>query len=228
MRVVFVSTYPPIECGIGTYTGFLVEALTKLPNEIHIVSQYGAEGRHVYPSYCPGEDGIARKIFNAVNRVTPDIVHIQHEFGLYGELDGIAVLELIYRLKSTDIPVIATFHTVQKGFEFRKELILRTMCRELDGIIVHGQEHAEILRTVFDADPSKIFLIPHGARDMDPIPDAKEKLNLEERKVILLAGYYWPTNCFDRVVDFFPYVVEKVPDAWLVLSGKLRLPEFII
>ena len=72
MRVVFVSTYPPIECGIGTYTGFLVEALTKLPNEIHIVSQYGAEGRHVYPSYHPGEDGIARKIFNAVNRVSPD------------------------------------------------------------------------------------------------------------------------------------------------------------
>ena len=66
MRVVFVSTYPPIECGIGTYTGFLVEALTKLPNEIHIVSQYGAEGRHVYPSYHPGEDGIARKIFNLI------------------------------------------------------------------------------------------------------------------------------------------------------------------
>jgi len=228
MRVVFVSTYPPIECGIGTYTGFLVDALTKLPNEIHIVSQYGAEGRHVYPSYYPGEDGIARKIFNAVNRVTPDIVHIQHEFDLYGELDGIAVLELIYRLKSTATPVIATFHTVQKEFEFRKELILRTMCRELDGIIVHGQEHAERLRTVFDVDPSKIFLIPHGARDMDPIPDAKEKLNLDERKVILLAGYYWPAKCFDRVVDFFPSVVEKVPDAWLVLAGKLRVPEFSI
>jgi glycosyltransferase involved in cell wall biosynthesis len=87
-------------------------------------------------------------------------------------------------------------------------------------------EHAEILRTVFDVDQSKIFLIPHGARDMDPIPDAKKKLNLEDRKVILLAGYYWPAKCFDRVVDFFPYVVEKVPDAWLVLSGKLRVPEF--
>lgn len=42
---------------------------------------------------------------------------------------------------------------------------------------------------------------PHGARDMDPIPDAKEKLNLEDRKVILLAGYYWPVKCFDRVTD---------------------------
>jgi 1,2-diacylglycerol 3-alpha-glucosyltransferase len=226
MRIAFVSTYPPIECGIGTYTAFLTEAIKKLLNEVYIVSQYGAEGRHVYPSYSPDEDGIARKIFNAAIKVTPDIVHIQHEFGLYGELDGIAVLELIYRLKSTGTPVIATFHTVQEEADFRKRLILKTMCRELDGIIVHGQKHADILKTVFDADPSKIFLVPHGAREMDLIPDARKKLNLEAKKVLLLAGYFRPTKCFDRIVDIFPYIVKKVPDAWLVISGKLRVLEF--
>jgi len=226
MRIAFVSTYPPIECGIGTYTAFLAEAIKKLSNEVYIVSQYGAEGRHVYPSYSPGEDGIARKIFNAAIKVTPDIVHIQHEFGLYGELDGIAVLELVYRLKSTGTPVIATFHTVQEKVDFRRGIILKTMCRELDGVIVHGQKHADILKTVFDADPSKIFLVPHGAREMDLIPDARKKLNLETKKVLLLAGYFRPTKCFDRIVDIFPYIVEKVPDAWLVISGKLRVLEF--
>jgi len=226
MRIAFVSTYPPIECGIGTYTAFLTEALTKSSNEVHIVSQFGAEGRHVYPAYSPGEDGIAGKIFNAAIKVTPDLVHIQHEFGLYGELDGIAVLELIYRLKSTGTPVIATFHTVNEKSEFRKALIIKTMCRELDGIIVHEQEHADILRTAFDINQSKISLIPHGAREMNPIPDAKKKLNLEGRKVILLAGYFRPTKCFDRIVDLFPQIVKKVPDAWLVLSGKLRVLEY--
>lgn len=226
MRIAFVSTYPPIECGIGTYTAFLAEAIEKLFNEVYVASQYGAEGRHVYPSYSPGEDGIARKIFNAAIKVTPDIVHIQHEFGLYGELDGIAVLELIYRLKATGTPVIATFHTVQEEVDFRRGLILKTMCRELDGIIVHGQKHADILKTIFDADPSKIFFVPHGAREMDLIPDASKKLNLETKKVLLLAGYFRPTKCFDRIVDIFPYIVEKVPDAWLVISGKLRVLEF--
>ncbi|MBW2607224.1 MAG: glycosyltransferase [Deltaproteobacteria bacterium] len=228
MRIAFVSTYPPIECGIGTYTAFLTKALTKSPNEIHIFSQYGAEGRHVYPSYSPGEHGIAGKIFNAVIKVTPELVHIQHEFGLYGELDGIAVLELIYRLKSTGTPVIATFHSVQEKPEFRKALIIKTMCRELDGIIVHVQEHVDILQTVFNAERSKLFLVPHGAREMNPIADAKIKLNLEGRKVILLAGYFRPTKCFDRIVDLFPQIVKKVPDAWLVLSGKLRMLEYSI
>jgi glycosyltransferase involved in cell wall biosynthesis len=226
MRIVFVSTYPPIECGIGTYTSFLVEALERTPSELHIVSQYGAEGRHVYPSYDPNDYGIARKIFSVTNRVTPDLVHIQHEFGLYGELDGIAVLELIYRIKSTTTPVIATFHTVQSEPEFRRELILRTMCRELDGIIVHEEEHINILRSVFDTDPAKIFLIPHGARVMDPIPDARKKLGLEDRKVILLTGYLWHTKCFEKIVDLFPRIVEKVPDAWLVLSSRPRMLEF--
>ena len=226
MRVLFVSTYPPIECGIGTYTSFLAEALARTPTELHIISQYGAEGRHVYPSYSPNDEGIARRIFNAAVNVTPDIVHIQHEFGLYGELDGIAVLELIYRIKSTATPVIATFHTVQKEPEFRKELILRAMCRELDGIIVHEEEHVNILRSVFDTDTAKIFLIEHGARVMTSVPGAKEKLNLENRKVVLLTGYFRPTKCFEKIVDLFPHIVDRVPDAWLVLSSKLRMLEF--
>jgi len=61
---------------------------------------------------------------------------------------------------------------------------------------------------------------------MNPIPDAKKKLNLEGRKVILLAGYFRPTKCFDMIVDLFPQIVKKVPDAWLVLSGKRRVLEF--
>lgn len=222
MRIVFVSTYPPIECGIGTYTRFLVEALAKEANEFHIVSPDGAEGRHVYPTYNTNDDGIARKIFNAALKVTPDIVHIQHEFGLYGEMCGIAVLELVYRFKSVSIPVIATFHTVQDKPEPNKEIIFRVLCQELNGIIVHEEDHVNILKTVFYTDPEKIFLVPHGARCMDPIPDAKTKLNLMGKKVILLAGYFRPTKCFELIVDLFPRIVEKVPDAWLVIASKRR------
>ncbi len=224
MRIVLISTYPPIECGIGTYTSFLVEALERTPNEVYIVSPYGAEGRHVYPCFDPGDDGIAKKIFNLANKVTPEVIHIQHEFGLYGELDGIAVLEMIYRFKSIGIPVMATLHTVKGELEFSKKMILETMCRELDGIIVHEENLADLLRTVYHTEPKKIFLIPHGARVKNPVPDARKKLNLKGRKVILLAGYLRPTKCFDKIVDLFPDILEKVPDALLVIASKQRIP----
>jgi glycosyltransferase involved in cell wall biosynthesis len=99
------------------------------------------------------------------------------------------------------------------------------MCRELDGIIVHEEEHVNILRSVFDTDMEKIFLIEHGARVMTPVAGAKKKLNLENRKVILLTGYFRPTKCFDKIVELFPHIVKRVPDAWLVLASKLRLLE---
>ncbi len=226
MRIAYVSTFPPIECGIGTYTQFLLDAMRKTPNELHVVSQFGAEGMHVYPTYSPTDEGIAKKIFDMAVKITPDVVHIQHEYGLFGELDGIAVLELVYRLKSTATPVIATFHTVNKIPEFRRGMILKTLCRELDGIIVHETEHVDILRDVYEADANKIHLIPHGARDIAPIPDAKAKLNLIGKKVLLLVGYFRPTKCFDKIVELFPRIVEQVPDAWLVISGKMRTLEF--
>ena len=227
MRIGYISTYPPIECGIATYTYYLVQSLRKTPNEMHIVSQYGAEGKHVYPVYDSDDIGIAKKIFDMMVKITPDVIHIQHEFGLYGEMAGIAILELIYRFKSTATPVIATFHTVNPDEpSYCKRLIIEVMCRELNGIIVHKDEHVRILKSVYHADPAKIYLIPHGAREMKPIKGAKQKLNLEKKKVILLAGYFRPTKGLERIIDVFPQIVKKVPDAWLVISGKIRKLEF--
>ena len=50
MRIGIISTFPLIECGIGTYTSYLVEKLRKLHIEVYIVSQIGAGGEKVYPA----------------------------------------------------------------------------------------------------------------------------------------------------------------------------------
>ncbi|NOY76151.1 MAG: glycosyltransferase [Kiritimatiellaeota bacterium] len=226
MRIAYISTYPPIECGLATYTSFLVEAMSSTPNELQIISQYGAEGDNVHQAYSPMDGDLSKKIFDMTVKVTPDIVHLQHEYGLYGEIDGIAVLDLIYRFKSTATPVVATLHTVHSEPQFRIKMILTTMCRELDAIIVHQKSHSELLQSVYGVPRSKIHVIPHGARDIPPVENAKVKLGLSGKKVALLVGYFRPTKCFDRIVDIFPRVVERCPDAWLVISGKMRVLEF--
>ncbi len=226
VRIALVSTYPPIECGIGTYADFLVTTIMKTPNEINVISQHGAKGKNVFDAYDPKDGDLSKKIFEMTVRGTPDIVHLQHEYGLYGEMDGIAVLDLIYRFKSTTIPVVATLHTVHPNPGFRIHLILKTMCRELDCVIVHEKSLAHLLETVYDADPAKIHVIPHGARDIPPIENAKTKLKLDGRKVVLLVGYFRPTKGFDRIVELFPRILEKCPRALLVISGKMRVLEF--
>ena len=61
MRIAFISTYPPIECGIGTYTDFLVKAMEQTPNELHVISQYGAKGSNVSPAYDLQDGDLAKK-----------------------------------------------------------------------------------------------------------------------------------------------------------------------
>ena len=226
MRIAYISTFPPIECGIATYTQFLSEAVAKCKHEIHVISENGAQGHNVYPAYTKDSRSLPRDIFEMSVKVTPDLVHIQHEFGLYGDTSGIGVLDLIFRYKANAIPVVATFHTVLPEPNYIQHLIMSTMCREMNGVIVHEQSHVEDLLKVYAADASKIHLIPHGARDMPLVPDAKEKLGFANKKVILLAGYFRPTKGFDRIVDLFPRVAEQVEDALLVISGKMRLIEY--
>ena len=226
MRIALISTYPPIECGIGTYAQFLTDALKNTNNRIMIISQNGAQGEGVFPAYNADDPNPAKKIFDITMKLTPDIIHIQHEYGLYGELDGIAVLELIHRFKASNLPVVATFHTVFKSPEFRRKYILEIMCRNLDGIIVHEPCHIDYLIDIYGCDKGKIFLIPHGVRLEKPIKDAKAKLKLSGKKVILLFGYFRDTKRFEKILDVLPKVLEKVPDAYLVIAGKARKNEF--
>ncbi|HJO94977.1 MAG TPA: glycosyltransferase [Victivallales bacterium] len=225
MRIAMVSTYPPIECGLASYSQYLAEALKKTENEIFVISQYGAGGDHVIPAYDPSENGLSKKIFDIVKKITPDIVHIQHEFGLYGDMDGIAILDLIFRMKFSNITVAATLHTVRNTFDYRKKMVFQTMCRELDIIIVHEKEHIKILKDCYGINPSKIYHVDHGIRTMTPYEDAKKKLGLEGKKVVLLLGYIRETKGFHRIIDLFPSIVERENDACLVLASKVRVSE---
>ncbi len=47
MRVCFISTYPPTECGIATYTDYLSTAIENLDKEVVVVTQEGGEGKNV-------------------------------------------------------------------------------------------------------------------------------------------------------------------------------------
>jgi 1,2-diacylglycerol 3-alpha-glucosyltransferase len=228
MRICFVSTYPPIECGIASYTSYLNHVLRTLHNETFIVSQYGAQGENVFPVYWPESISLAKLIFNISTRLTPDIIHIQHEFGLYGSQRGVQVIELILRNKLVGIPVVTTLHTVYEDFDEQAKTIIRLIISESSAIIVHEQYQKQILLDFFGTQwRHKIHVIHHGVREVEDIPDAKKKLNLENKKVILLCGYFRPTKGFHRIIKIFPDIVKKEPDAILLIAGKLRGLEFL-
>jgi glycosyltransferase involved in cell wall biosynthesis len=225
MRIAFVSTYPPIECGIGTYTYDLNQALKKEQNETFVVSQIGAQGNNVFPIYGRASNSIATEIFTTCDKITPDVVHIQHEYGLYGAHKGVQVVDLLLRFRLAGEPVVTTLHTVYKELDNAQETILHTIMDTSSAVIVHEDFQKDTLVRYF-GQAEKIHVIPHGVRELPPVADAKKKLGLEGKKILLLCGYFRPTKGFHKIVEWFPQICERVEDIVLVIAGKSRGLEF--
>lgn len=225
MRISFVSTYPPDECGIATYTSYLAPELKMLENEIYVISQTGGAGERVFPVFNSGDPGLAEKVFEALVKFTPDVVHIQHEYGLFGKDSGVSVIPLLYKLKLAEIPVVITLHTVYETFTAAQALICEGILRCADAVIVHHEFQKKALEESVSG-KAKIHVIPHGVRRVEAVPDIKKRLGIQDRKVILIAGYFRPTKGYDRIVKIFPEITKKVPGACLLVAGKTRLQEY--
>ena len=227
MRIGFVSTYPPIECGIATYTQYLTGALRDQKMDIYVVSHHGGNGKNVFTAFDYEDGDLAEKAFAMMTRLTPDIVHIQHEFGLYGKHFGVSVIPLIIKFRLAGIPVVTTLHTVYDKISDEHLIILTSIVENSDAIFVHEPYQLEALKHYIKEKEllDKIYVVPHGAREVDPVENAKGRLGIHDNtKVLLMLGYFRPTKGFERIIKLWHRIVEKhrVNDILLMVAGKIR------
>ena len=220
MRVGFVSTYPPAECGIATYTQYLREALNPAEHESFVICQAGGAGAGVFPLWHPGQR-FSENVFGTATRMTPDVVHIQHEYGLFGSQHGAEIVDLLLRLRLAGVPRVVTLHTVYETITDAQRMVLRHVVEDASAVIVHEAYQKRTLVREFGA-AAKIHVIEHGIREARPVPRAKERLGLAGKKVVLMCGYFRRTKGFDEAVNFFPQVAEACDDAVLVMAAKIR------
>ena len=117
-KLVFVTTYPPRECGIATFTHSLTGAIKKQMDdsiEIEICAledgyqgfDYPKEVKYVLNTTRSDQYvRIAKKINNDQQ---VKAVMIEHEFGLFGGHYGDYLLKMLDVLEK---PFLITFHTV--------------------------------------------------------------------------------------------------------------------
>ena len=61
MRVGFISSYPPTECGIATYSKYLTDEMRKLKSELVIGCHHGGCGQNVFPGFYHDDPRLAEK-----------------------------------------------------------------------------------------------------------------------------------------------------------------------
>jgi len=231
MKIVWLSSWPPRPCGIATYSEELITALRKAQNDIHVICHPdgGRAGeKNVYPVMNTEVHGWDETVYDTVQKINPDVVHIQHEYGLYQTSGDHAsgLFRLLFRLHvQGKYPAVITYHSVYTRLNPMMRLYMDVMQCLVQAGIVHAEYqwmnlHANLGRVV-----DNVYVIPHGAAAAVSIPkkQAKEKLGLEGKLVLGMLGWFTQTKGFDLVLEIWDDLAGELGDnTWLVLAGDAR------
>jgi len=248
MKIAMVATHPLTEDGVSSYTRNLIQSLKEYDAQVTLFANNPK--RSVNNSkeidICWNR-GIRYpwQIFRATVRNCPQIVHIQHEFFLFGGIMSAALFPLLLILtKLLRKPLIVTLHGVispsivdkeflhingMKGypliFKIGATFLVRLITFFSDYIVVHERCFARTLETEYKCRKTKIHVIPHGVeenkRKLSP-EKAKRKLGLENKKLVLFFGYLAPYKGIDTLIEGFSLVAEEHKDWVLMICGDVH------
>lgn len=226
MKVVYISTYPPRQCGIGTFTENLVNAMytrARKIDEVIVVAINNCEMEYDYPDEVKfiiqeKDQTDYLKAAEFINKSGADACILQHEFGIYGGTDGIYILSLLHRLK---IPIISTLHTVLKKPSYNEKTIIKELGRRSEKIVIMSEKAFQFLRKIYGIPSQKIKIIEHGVPDLHyNRTSSREELDVSSRKMMLTFGFVGRNKGIETVIKVLPRIIEKHQEVLYVILGK--------
>lgn len=224
-RVAYLSTYPPRECGIATFTKDLLDAADELNelkppviialNEKETIYNYGKRVKWQIERDCV-DDYLQAACF--VNSSDVDLVSIQHEFGLFGGDYGDYIT---YFLDNVEKPLVTTLHTVQPNFDPKAQAVLRRVAAKSASIVVIARLAIELLEKQGIV-CKKVAVIPHGCPDIPFVSSEilKASLGLKNRFVLSTFGLISRGKGIEYAIRALPYVIDKEPRIIYLIIGE--------
>lgn len=226
-EILFITSYPPRECGIATYSQDLIFALNnkfkksfnirvaavELKSETH---HYEAPVDYVLETDNPNS---YIKLADAINENTAiQMVVIEHEFGLFKTNED----DFIQLIKSIQKPIILGFHTVLPNpDELLKNKVVE-IDKNVESFIVMTKSAAKLLENDYHIDADKITVIPHGTHLVEHSNKAvlKEKYNVAGRKIISTFGLLSSGKCIETSINALQTILIKEPNVLFLVIGK--------
>lgn len=225
IRPLFLSTYPPEECGLATFTKDSADAVdlaagSKASSVIAIqklATQRRGQSRVVHTIQNDQPDAY-RLAAKAVNSKFCDVVSLQHEFGLYPGDWGRQIMEFV---DECDKPIVTTFHTLLTNPEPTPQRLVRAIANRSCANVVMTKIAARLLVEVYGVAESSIHVIPHGVPEVLFTRDDshRTKLGLKGKKVICTFGLINSGKGLEQMIRAMPNVVESCPDAIYRIIG---------
>ena len=232
-EILVITSYPPRECGIATYSQDLIKSLNnKFSNSISIkvCALESGDTNYSYPEEVKYilKTSVAREYeklaFHINNDARVKIVLIQHEFGFYHEQEQ--AFEQFLSVLSK--PVIVVFHTVLPQPSDKLKTKVQRIASACSSIIVMTHTSADILIADYNVVQSKISIIAHGTHLVTHLSEKflKEKYGLKNRKVLTTFGLLSSGKSIETTIDALPAIVKQCPEVVFLVMGKTH-PEVV-
>lgn len=228
-KVCFLSSFPPRECGIATFTKDLTSAMDKKFNP-RLKSQIIALNENV--SFYNYGDKVIMQInkddiedfINTAKRINNSkkikLVCIQHEFGLFGGEYGNYIVPFLETIKK---PVVVAFHSVLPNPTEVRRKVVRFIAFKSAAIIVMAKRAIKILKEDYGVREDKIHVIMHGVPNV-PLCDSpaiKKRLRINPEKIVLSSfGLLNRGKGIEHVIGALPKLVKKYPNILYLVIGE--------
>ncbi len=226
MKFTFIASYPPRECGIGTFTNNLYKSILNSDykeNKGFIVALSDHDVSYKYPEEVKLVIRQDHQIdyleaVEYINLSGSDICILEHEFGIFGGRDGDYILPLLHKLQ---IPLIVTLHTILKAPSYSQKTTLCKICQIADKVVVMSNKAIEFLVDEYNVPKEKISLIEHGVPDIHFEPETcRNEFKLGKKKVLFTFGFLGRNKGVETVIKALPEIVKKHPDVLYIVLGK--------
>jgi len=232
MKIAYISTFPPRECGIATFNSNLMNAVSanldpsKNVQRGSVVALNDSDTLLEY-KYGPEVGMIIRQdhqrdyilAANFLNTSEFELCILEHEFGIFGGESGIYILPMLHRLEK---PLLTVLHTVLDEPSFIQKVIIQEIAQQSARLVVMSQRSYKALQTVYAIPIEKIKLIEHGVPDLEAsIPNPIKSLSpFRDHKVILTFGLISRNKGLETVIRALPLIVARHPDIMYVVLGN--------
>lgn len=226
--ILFVSSYPPRECGLATFTQDLTTAFDKKFNPVikskvcalneQATSVYNYNSNVIYQINAPELKNYVSFAKKINSRPDIKLVNIQHEFGIFGGQRGHYLIPFVQTLEK---PVIITFHSVIPRPDGYLKKTVKTLTAESQAVVVMNKLSQNILEKDYNIPPYKITYIPHGIPQVayEPSQNFKNDLGFEGKIVLSTFGLINKNKGIEYAIRSLPKIIRKFPNVIYLIMG---------
>lgn len=224
-----MGTYPPRECGIATFNQDLLTSSQKYLGD-SVACKVAAMNissldTHAYKAEVAWkiDQNNPIEMTNLAHTLNQDPsvsgIMIQHEYGIYGGVDGqnlLSFMEICIK------PIVVTLHTVLPHPETNMKAITGRIIDKAHIVIVLTKSSKDILETIYPEVVGKLHVIPHGihATSFTGTLKAKRKLKLVNSTVLTTFGLLSRGKGIEYVIKALPKVIKKHPRLLYLILGE--------